>query len=181
MDLPELLRTTRSALPPPRQPLGAGLGLQMQHQEQTQWCWAAVATSVSLFYNPAGSRRQCELVNAELGQTTCCRDGSSPACNRWWYLDRALRRVGHLRSWAPDPCGVDTVHTEINGQHPVGVRIGWQDGGGHFVVVDGYSGADGRTVSVRDPWYGSSELPYDKFATSYQGSGRWTHTYLTTP
>jgi hypothetical protein len=49
-------------------------------------------------------------------------------------------------------------------------------------VIDGYTpGVAGDPVSVKDPIYGTSVLPYNTFATSYQGAGSWTHSYLTKP
>jgi hypothetical protein len=62
----------------------AEVAFNMEQQEQTEWCWAAVAVSVAAFYNGSGIWRQCALVNAEFGLTTCCVDGSAPACNRPW-------------------------------------------------------------------------------------------------
>ena len=75
-------------------------GLTVEHQTQTQWCWAAVSNSVSHFYDAGSTWTQCTIVNAELGQSTCCSNGSSSACNKPWYLDKALTRVGCLLSWA---------------------------------------------------------------------------------
>jgi hypothetical protein len=62
----------------------------------------------------------------------------------------------------------------------VGARIGWNGGGGHFVVLTGYrSSGKVREVEVQDPWTGRSTLAVDAFATNYKNSGTWTHTYLT--
>ncbi len=155
------------------------LSFTMQHQQQTQWCWAAVSTSVSHFYNPASTSTQCDVVNAELGQTTCCHDGSTSACNQPWYLDAALTRTGNLKSWAGGSVPFSTVDHEIDALRPLGVRIGWSGGGGHFVILAGYLEGATNYIGVEDPWYGSSDVAYDTFLTSYQGTGSWTHTYYT--
>jgi Papain-like cysteine protease AvrRpt2 len=157
------------------------LGFAMQHQLQTSWCWSAVSTSVSHFYNPASAWTQCSLANAELGQTTCCADGSTAACSRDWYLDRALSRVGNLQSWASGAVALSDVEHEVNAGRPLGVRIGWDGGGGHFVVLAGYDdpGTGPGFVSVDDPWYGPSRMSYSAFRNTYQGTGAWTHTYYT--
>mgnify|MGYP006902597272 CR=1 FL=1 len=34
-------------------------------------------------------------------------------------------------------------------------------------------------LHIDDPIYGKSVLTYQQFATNYQGSGSWTHTYFT--
>jgi len=73
-------------------------GLVVDSQQQTQWCWAAVSNSVSHYYDAGSPWTQCAIVNAELGQTTCCTAGNTASCNQAWYLDLALTRVGRLQS-----------------------------------------------------------------------------------
>jgi hypothetical protein len=157
-------------------------GLVVQHQQQTQWCWAAVAVSISLYYNPASGWTQCDLVNAELGQTTCCVNGGSTACNRPWYLDRALIRTGNLASFSSGALTFGAVRTEIDNRTPPCARIGWSGGGGHVVGIGAYLqlGAS-RWLTICDPWYGVSSQSLPIFQSSYQGSGSWTHTYRTQP
>jgi hypothetical protein len=157
------------------------LGFTMQHQLQTNWCWSAVSTSVSRFYNPASPWTQCSLANTELGETACCADGSTDACNRDWYLDRALSRVGNLQSWSGAAAPLSEIEHEVNAGRPLGVRIGWEGGGGHFVVLAGYDdpGTGPGFLRVEDPWYGQSRMAYSAFRNTYQGTGSWTHTYHT--
>src|SRR5262245_50136888 len=114
------------------------LSFAMQHQQQTQWCWAAVSTSVSLYYDPSSTWTQCTVVNAELGQTTCCNNGSSAACNQPWYLDLALTRTGNLTAVTGGTTTFAGIRSEIDAGRLLGVRIGWSGGGGHFVVLEGY-------------------------------------------
>lgn len=156
------------------------LAFTMQHQQQTQWCWAAVSTSVSLYYDPSSTWTQCTVANAELGQTTCCQNGSSAACNVPWYLNSALQRVGNLNAFSNGATSFTGVRTEVDGGRPLGVRIGWSGGGGHFAVVEGYKPGPGeQRVAIDDPWYGASDLTYATFVSSYQGTGSWTHSYTT--
>ena len=156
----------------------------MYHQQQTEWCWAAVSVSVSHFYNAASNFTQCGLVNVELNQQECCHNGSTPGCNQPYYLDRALQRTGNLRAAQATRVSFQNLTEEIENHTPLGCRIGWVGGGGHFVMLHGYStkqnGPSVETwVEVADPWYGPSDLLFDKFATSYQGNGTWTHSYFT--
>ena len=157
------------------------IGLFMQKQLQPNWCWSAVSTSVSRFYNPASAWTQCTLANAELEQPGCCADGSTSQCNRDWYLDRALTRTGNLQSWVGNPVTLSDIEHELNAGRPVGVRIGWAGGGGHFVVLDGYSdpGTGPGFLNVQDPIFGRSRMPYSAFRNTYHGDGAWTHTYYT--
>jgi hypothetical protein len=154
------------------------LSFAVQHQLQDQWCWAAVSTSIAGHYGST-SWTQCSVANRELGQSTCCADGSTSACDQPWYLDRALKRVGALKKVEKGkPGDLKKVRKEIDGRRPVGIRIGWSGGGGHFVTIEGYR-SDGATIAIEDPWYGASDVPFAAMSGSYQGSGSWTHTYFT--
>lgn len=156
------------------------LPISIQHQLQSNWCWAACASTMAGFYNPATTWGQCKLVNAELNRPSCCEDGGSGDCNLPWYLDRVLQRSGNFGSKLSGRAPWATLRTELDAGRPVGARIGWKGGGGHFVVLTGYrSAGDVREVEVQDPWTGSSTLAIDAFATNYKNSGTWTHTYLT--
>jgi hypothetical protein len=166
-------------------------GLVVEHQQQTQWCWAAVSNSVSHFYDAGSTWTQCSIVNAELGQSTCCTNGSSSACNKSWYLDKALTRVGCLLTWASGTLSFATVKSLINGGRPPCARQGWSGGGGHFMAVACYfegilgllarSGSTAKRLRISDPWYGDSVVDYDVFVSGYQGTGSWTHSYRTQP
>jgi hypothetical protein len=72
------------------------------------------------------------------------------------------------------------VFGEIDARRPVGLRIGWRGGGGHFIAIEGYRG-DGNAVAVEDPWYGTSDVEAATLRTAYQGAGTWTHVYYTRP
>ncbi len=77
------------------------------------------------------------------------------------------------------------VTSEVNQQKPLGVRIGWAGGGGHFVAVTGYDDSDPANdlvyVSDPDPGAGPSWVSYNTLVSGYQGSGIWTDCYFTTP
>ena len=169
--------------PPRRKQRTGRLAFTMQAQQQTNWCWAAVSASVARFYQARTRwRRQCLVTSRELGQTCCPAGANSGACNVPWYLDRALDRVGHLKSWAGTQATMVQIQREIRAGRPLGARIGWMSGGGHFVVLSGSSmTAAGDFVTVDDPFYGHSTLPLATFQSSYQGSGNWTHSYWTRP
>jgi len=166
---------------------GGSLPFQMQHQLQTQWCWAAVTASTAAYYASNGGWTQCKVVNALLQQAVCCASGNSTACNQPFYLDRALSRTGNLSALTTGKLSLGQVWAEIDAGRPIGVRIGWGGGGGHFVALSGYFPAGysptgysttGR-VQVQDPWFGPSSTDYLAFSTRYQGFGSWTHTYRT--
>ena len=153
--------------------------LTMEPQLQSEWCWAACSTSVSHFYDAASTWTQCDVVNAELAQTGCCENGSSGACNQPWYLDRALRRTNHFDNRRKGPASISELRSQLDAGRPVGARIGWAGGGGHFVAISGCLDDATGVLEVRDPIYGTSEISMANFRSSYQGSGSWTHTYYT--
>ena len=156
------------------------LPFDMQFQTQSNWCWAATSTSVSHFYWFLSPWTQCSVVNVELGRSDCC-DGMVPSeCNVPWYLNLALTRTETLASMMGGQASFPQVREEIDAGRPVGARIGWNGGGGHFMVIYGYSIVNGvEYFDIDDPIYGKSHLTVWDFATNYQGSGSWTHTYFT--
>ncbi|MEU1203697.1 papain-like cysteine protease family protein [Nocardia sp. NPDC005825] len=157
------------------------LDFQMQHQQQTQWCWAATSTSVAVYYEPGTPWTQCTVVNAEVGRNDCCGGAGSVApCNQPWWLDRALQRVGHYNTIVGAQLTTAQLGLELAATLPVGTRVGWAGGGGHFMVLRGRFMSNGvEYVSVADPWYGDSDVTDATYRNAYQGSGTWTHSYKT--
>jgi hypothetical protein len=155
------------------------LPFNMQAQTQSNWCWAATSTSVSKFYSIFSPWTQCKVAAAELGKS-CCNSPVPTACNVPWYLDKALTRTKNFVSIQGGTVTWETVRQQLQNGLVVGARIGWNGGGGHFMVIHGVSrvGAT-KYLHIDDPIYGKSVLTYNQFATNYQGSGSWTHTYFT--
>jgi hypothetical protein len=154
------------------------LNFNMQLQTQSNWCWAATATSVSLFYRPSSSWTQCSVASAELSQSCCVSPVPGP-CNVPWYLDRALTRTENFVSMS-GAAPFSTVEAELKGGRVVGARVGWSGGGGHFMAIYGCGTRAGdQYFDIDDPIYGKSSPTVATFSSSYQGSGTWTHTYLT--
>ena len=155
------------------------LSFDMQMQTQSNWCWAATSTSVSHFYWFFSPWTQCKVANGELGRTDCCNSSVPSQCNVPWYLDKALTRTNNFVSFMGQAT-FQQVRDEIDAGRAVGARIGWSGGGGHFMVIYGYSLVAGTTYfDIDDPIYGKSHLTVSDFSTNYQGSGTWTHTYFT--
>ncbi|HEY3966430.1 MAG TPA: papain-like cysteine protease family protein [Planctomycetaceae bacterium] len=153
------------------------LSFLVQHQEQHQWCWAAVTASLAMYYNPSSVWTQGLLANDQFSQTICTISGSSPDCDRPWFVDVALQRTGNWVSTSASAVPISQLRSEIDSGRPLAVRVGWNTGGGHFLTLIGYS--DSNWVSIQDPWYGASTLDYDVFSTAYQGAGTWTHSFFT--
>jgi hypothetical protein len=135
---------------------------------------------VSHFYWWLSTWTQCKVACAELNRTDCCTPPVSAQCNVPWYLDRALTRTKNFDR-IDSPATFAQIRAEIDAGRPVGARIGWSGGGGHFLVIYGYSRLlfSEDYLDVDDPIYGKSHLSFNDFSTNYQGSGTWTHTYFT--
>jgi Papain-like cysteine protease AvrRpt2 len=156
------------------------LAFNMEMQTQSNWCWAATSTSVSHFYWFWSTWSQCRVANAELSHSDCCLSTVPSACNVPWYLDKALTRTHNFVSITGQQTSFQQVRDEIDAGRPVGARIGWNGGGGHFIVIYGYSRLLGMEYfDIDDPIWGKSHLAISDFASNYQGSGSWTHTYFT--
>lgn len=156
------------------------LAFTMQSQLASNWCWAATSNSVSHYYWFLSAWTQCTIVNAELNRTDACTSPIPSGANVPWYLDRALSRTNNFVSITGGQASFALIRSEIDAGRPVGARIGWNGGGGHFMVIYGYSTWFGvEYLDIDDPIYGKSHLTLNDFATDYQGSGTWTHYYLT--
>jgi hypothetical protein len=183
--LPATLRDTRRPLAATAAPVDRGvrfrLKFSVEKQIQTQWCWAAVAISVERYYRPGTSWEQCAIAAKER-RADCCRDGSSSACNQPYFLDRAFECTGTFGEYFSRSLGPREVRKEIERRAPLGCRVGWVAGGGHFVVIAGYELEDGEMfvhVEDPDPFFASATFSFEEFSHRYRGAGRWTHSYTT--
>lgn len=151
----------------------------------SSWCWAAVTSSVSQFFaDGASDWSQCQLANACLGQTACCTDGASAACDQPWFLSKALTQAGNLACHHAGAQPIESLREQIGEANPLTVLINWNGGGSHFVAVTGVGpdepGGPGKTlIAVEDSLNGFSYVTYESFVTSYRGFGVWVHSYFT--
>jgi hypothetical protein len=149
---------------------------QIQTQEQDQWCWVAVSVSVDRYFSATSTFTQCSLARQVLGQDCCA---APIPCNTPTYLQDALQAVGRLRAVQPGSLSFGDTLDQIRRGFPIGVRIGWFGGGGHFVVIRGCHDAPGiQLLSIADPWFVDSIQDFDAFCPSYLGRGEWTDTFL---
>jgi hypothetical protein len=155
-------------------PIWKRLPFAMQHQSQSSWCWAATAASVADYFKPAPGWAQCQVAEKVIGGS-CCNQPSP--CNQSSYLDLALSAVGHFVPPVKSPISIAAIDSDISRSRPVPIRIGWSGGGGHFIVFSGVSLGPQVYIGIDDPLFGSSDVPLQTLAGSYQGSGSWTNTY----
>ncbi len=163
----------------------------VQRQQQSNWCWAAVTTSLLNFFNEENSLAQCQVVQQCLSllsdfdsaATDCVQHSRSKACNRTFKLPDALDEMDLLFARCNYALTLDEVRQQIHAGVPVGVRIGWRGGGGHFVLITAvFDEPEGEVQSwlrVADPLdQAASYITWQTLRDRYKGSGRWTHSYI---
>ena len=98
-----------------------------------------------------------------------------------WYLDRALNATSNLFDVRTGVVSFADLTGLIASRNPLGARIGWTGGGGHFVVLHGWkkTTTGDEFVDVADPDLGSSTILYNDFVSRYRTVGSWTHSYWT--
>jgi hypothetical protein len=167
--------------------------INMPDQLESNWCWAAVTVGVKTFFSPGSAFTQCDVATSVLTgegaihSINCC--ANRELCNIPAFLQDALHFSGNLKgilsgplpfSIAPGP----SVTGELNAGRPVGVRIQWPEGNGHFLVVDGYREftVGPPQVHVADPLFQDVYWPYGDLLNNYQFKGGvWTDTFLLQP
>jgi Papain-like cysteine protease AvrRpt2 len=150
-------------------------------QYRSLWCWAAVAEMVARTFDNGSSWRQCTIANQLLGRGDCCHPpGDDHLCNCTSDLAPALNKVGRKVTEAAPT--FDTVRTAIDQRRLVGVRIAWQSGGAHFLLIHGYEpSASGYSVVVADPALPDIPVPVSALESGNYAAmrGRWTDLYIT--
>jgi len=152
------------------------VALNMQWQSELWWCWAAVAASVAEYFSPSNAWRQCQVAGATLGNGGCCANPSP--CNQQYDLDKALTAVGHFSGLVASTVSAGALAGELTAGRPIGSRVNWSGGGGHFVAIAGLLQGSQDYIGITDPWYGPSDVTFAAFCGSYQSNGSWDATYL---
>ncbi|HVV44131.1 MAG TPA: papain-like cysteine protease family protein [Bryobacteraceae bacterium] len=159
--------------------------VKMEKQLESNWCWAAVSASLKNFFSPQSGFQQCHLASPVLlseaqieAAVRCCEHPDE--CNMQAFLEDALAFAGNLHQKLHGYLGFPGIMNEIDAGRPVGVRIEWSDGYGHFLLIDGYRafGSDAQQVHVSDPFYGASYILHGDLVDNYQNDGIWTDTYF---
>ncbi len=145
-------------------------------QEQSEWCWAACTEMVATYLGIANVR-QCELANFLHGQTNCCQEPGSDACNQPCPYEGIGPVYGHLNVNCisdPFPENVQVIQRELLAGRPVEVGLLWYEGGGHVALIRGIT--DQGVYAVHDPAFGSGFATYAFIYGGY-GHGRWAYSF----
>lgn len=155
-------------------PVTSTVSCTLRPQETSMWCWAASGQMVmeSLGTNVT----QCDEANKRFGRTDCCNTPvPSPCVNGGWpefdkYGFTFKTTSNAALTW-------DQVRDQIYCQRkPFAFSWHWNGGGGHMMVVHGYTILDGTTyVDVNDPWPPNvGNASFKTYAAYVSGSG-YTH------
>jgi hypothetical protein len=127
------------------------LSTPLKAQETDQWCWAASGQMIMAFLNHDHS--QCEQANNELGRSDCCQlmkpvgcvIGGWPEFGKYDFNSDRTFNAGLV--W-------DQLREQIAcNSTPVAFSWHWNQGGGHMMVIRGYTILDGvSTLYINNPW-----------------------------
>ena len=150
----------------------------MQMQQGGNLCWAAVGVSVGLWRNPALNKKQCDVAQGVLplaAGVNCCAHLSQ--CDQDGPLGAALQFC-HVNINVPQfrALTVLQIQNQINAGKVICVGIQWRGGGLHYVVIAGYENDAANTLHIRDPYFNSSDVPYNVFVSNYKHLGSWEET-----
>lgn len=148
-----------------------------REQEQSKWCWAACAqmmghTVTGKLYSQSNI---CQYVKGAIANVSA---------NVIELQDALFLTTGRSSSLYYNPISWNSAYNEVKSD-PFTIRIGWNSGGGHFVVVSSAIYSTDPTLdnalTVVDPAVGKSMkmFNYDAMTTGttfQSGTGKWTHT-----
>lgn len=160
-------------------------GFVLEYQQHDKWCWAAVAVSIAHFFRTPVRRTQCELADLLKPPGNCCSDPVPSHCNDTESLITATAKAGVPVVGVHGVPSVETIHTDISNDLPVGWLCEWDTYTVHFAVVDGIQPSAVTHVDVVDPAFGWSNVALlDLIEGRYMPSGAtaaggWTDTYFT--
>ncbi len=153
--------------------------LPLRHvtQQHSEWCWAADASAV-LAYRGVSSM-QCGIANWVDAIGYACEHapfdwndganspntltGTTGISGILWSLGR---RDSH---YYDGPIPFALAAASIDRRDPVVVLWTWPDGGGHFIVIDGYDNQQ-NALYFMNPWPGEG-AGYGDYDWMVEGSG----------
>ncbi len=154
------------------------LNFPLSVQEHDQWCWAGATQSIFHYYNLPVTQNEIAWYGTE---------GSNTWNYLWGYdvlptrngINLILDHFAGLQSVFGETVNALTmsqVATEIDSLQPFVTRIGWSDGGGHFIDCYGY---DHNNLYLMDPWPGNGYTiaDYDWYVNGAPDF-IWTHSLL---
>ncbi|WP_229891122.1 papain-like cysteine protease family protein [Streptomyces mashuensis] len=146
--------------------------ITMQKQEKTQWCWDASGNTIAAWWGYSYTQTQfCDLAHSATG-VSCANQPATLGDMAGAWQKMGFSNTGTGVSSA---LSFNDISTEVNASRPMGVRIGWNSGGGHMNVIYGFDERN-NTIGVGDPWPDTQTYTwwnYNDYVSN--GSFKWTH------
>jgi hypothetical protein len=153
-------------------------------QQHSEWCWAADANAI-LAYRGVSST-QCDIANwvdsigyacesapfdwSDYANSPNSLAGTTGISGILWSLGRRGTQ------YYTGPISFGLTSRSVDRGDPVVVLWTWPEGGGHFIVVDGYDAQEGALYFM-NPWPGEGP-GYGDYGWMVNGSGNMgTHTW----
>jgi hypothetical protein len=161
------------------------LSVPIVQQDHSEWCWAADADAVLTYRKVSTS--QCSIANWVSGVDYACNNSNfdwDDSVNSPNYLNGTTGIAGILWSlgrrnstYYDETLSYQSIASAIQQGNPVVILWQWPDGGGHFLVVDGYDD-NGQMMYFMNPWPGEG-AGYGDYDWMSNGTGNMgTHTWV---
>lgn len=158
-------------------PTVVSLNVTRCEQQESNWCWAACAQMVGNYYG--NSYSQGIIVYQVKG--TFHNEGASDS-----EVSQAMNFV--LPPGKSAACintmSQDSMYTKLAQGYPIPIKMLWNSGGAHDVLITGYT-SEGL-LTITDPGEGCSEKRYRSYSalingtTISSGTGKYIRTWLIT-
>jgi Papain-like cysteine protease AvrRpt2 len=157
----------------------------MEQQHEPDWCWDAVSVSLERYFDPKSKLTQDQFAVKALGVPLA--EADQP-----FFLSTALTDLKLLNGEPLDGfLSFSDIQAQIVANLPVCVKLEWNEGGFHYLVISGYgvSAAGDPQIYVSDPILVDSNVTiwdYAAFVFTYSpvytnAEGAWVNTMLVQP
>ena len=168
---------------------GPQLDIPIVQQAHSEWCWAAVSKAI-LDYRGVSST-QCGIENWVSSIGYACRNAPfdwNDRANSPNTIAGTTGIGGILWSWGRRdsryfgrPLSFGDAHVAIQFGNPVVILWTWRNGGGHFVVVDGYDARAGALYFM-NPWPGEGagygDYNWIRYGSGDMGTHYWAESLV---
>jgi Papain-like cysteine protease AvrRpt2 len=145
-----ILACLRPSEDAPGTAVSGSIAVKLRPQQTRMWCWAASAEMVMATLGKDVA--QCLQANKRFGHTDCCNSPTpGPCVQGGWpefpkYGFSSMVTNNTALTWSQ-------IVDQIKKKKPVAFSWHWTGGGGHMMVLWGYSQSGGKNyVSINNPW-----------------------------
>jgi len=156
----------------------ASLSVTLNGQLTNMWCWAASGQMTMDFVHPGVNVQQCDEANKEFGRSDCCNSPVPNKCIEGGWPE--YTKYGFKADQTSDaPLTWSQIKRQIFcAEKPFAFSWHWNNGGGHMMVVTGYTTVDGtHYVDVNNPWPPTSGVQVIYTYDNYVGGAGYDHSH----